>query len=68
MTMKEKNWRILNNKEIYSIVKTHANRDNEVKLITLVWACAENGRKRIPKKVLYMNLEATRLRGRPRNR
>jgi hypothetical protein len=23
---------------------------------------------RIPKKVLYMNLEATRLRGRPRNR
>jgi hypothetical protein len=24
--------------------------------------------KRIPKKVLYMNLEATRLRGRPRNR
>ena len=24
--------------------------------------------KRLPKKVLYMNLEATRLRGRPRNR
>jgi hypothetical protein len=31
----------------------------------LVWACAEN---RIPKRVLYMNLEKTRLRGRPRNR
>ena len=34
----------------------------------LVWACTENGRKRIPKRVLYMNLETTRLRGRPRNR
>jgi len=34
----------------------------------LVWACAENGRKRIPKQVLYMILETTRLRGRPRNR
>jgi len=35
----------------------------------LVWAhvlrIEEN---RIPKKVLYVNLEATRLRGRPRNR
>jgi hypothetical protein len=36
---------------------------------TLVWARAENGRKQnSPKKVLYMNLAATRLRGRPRNR
>jgi len=26
------------------------------------------GANRIPKNVLYMNLEATRLRGRPRNR
>jgi hypothetical protein len=26
------------------------------------------GDNRIPKKVLYMNLETTRLRGRPRNR
>jgi len=34
----------------------------------LVWACTENGRKRIPKRVLYMNLGTTRLRGRPRNR
>ena len=33
----------------------------------LVWACTENGRNRIPKKVLYMNLGTTRLRGRPRN-
>ena len=34
----------------------------------LVWACTENGRKRIPKRVLYMNLGKTRLRGRPRNK
>ena len=37
----------------------------------MVWACTENGRKkenRIPKRVLYMNLVTTRLRGRPRNR
>jgi len=34
----------------------------------LVWACTENGENRIPKKVLYMKLKATRLRGRPRNR
>ena len=36
--------------------------------ITLVWACTENGRKENSQKVLYMNLETTRLRGRPRNR
>ena len=34
----KENWRILTNKEVY-------NRDNEVKYITLVWACTENGRK-----------------------
>jgi hypothetical protein len=34
----------------------------------LVWACTENGKNRIPKKILYMNLEATRLTRRPRNR
>ena len=35
----------------------------------MVWACTENGRKQnSPKKVLYMNLGTTRLRGRPRNR
>jgi hypothetical protein len=33
----------------------------------LVWACTENGRKKIPKRVLYLNLETTRLTGRPRN-
>jgi hypothetical protein len=34
----------------------------------LVWACTGNGKNRIPKKVLYMNSETRRLRGRPRNK
>jgi hypothetical protein len=34
----------------------------------LGWACTENGRKYYSQKILYMNLEATRLRSRPRNR
>jgi hypothetical protein len=35
----------------------------------LVWACTESGRKvNSPKEVLFMNLETTRLRGRPRNK
>jgi hypothetical protein len=33
----------------------------------LVWASIEKEENRIPKRVLYMNLETTRLRGRPRN-
>jgi hypothetical protein len=42
----KENWRILTNKEIYVLVKkTHYNRDNKVKYITLVSACTENGRK-----------------------
>jgi hypothetical protein len=43
---KKENWRMLNNNEIYVMVKkTHYNRDNKVKWIMLVWACTENGRK-----------------------
>jgi len=34
----------------------------------LVLACTEDGRNRIPKRVLYMNLGTNSLRGRPRNR
>jgi hypothetical protein len=34
----------------------------------LVWACTEKEENRIPKRVLYMNLGTTRLRGRPGNR
>jgi hypothetical protein len=42
----KENWRILTNKKIYAMVKkTHQNRDDNVKYVTLVWACTENGRK-----------------------
>jgi len=34
----------------------------------LVLVCSENGRKWNSQKVLYINLEAIRLRGRPRKR
>ena len=34
----------------------------------MVLACTEDGRNRIPKRVLYMNLGTNSLRGRPRNR
>ena len=34
----------------------------------MVWACTENGRKQDSQKSIKMNLEVTRLRGRPRNR
>ena len=59
---KKENQKILTNKEIYaSVTKTFYNRDNTVKQITLVLACTEDGRNRIPKRVLYMNLGTTRL-------
>jgi hypothetical protein len=65
----EDDWRTLTTQEIYAMLKeTHYNKDNNVKHITLVWACSENGRKWKSEKELYMNLEATKLRGRPRNR
>ena len=42
----KENWRILTNKDIYAMVKkSHYNRDNKVKKVTLVLACTENGRK-----------------------
>jgi hypothetical protein len=49
-------------------LKTHYNRNSNVKYITLVWACTENGRTQNPQKVLYVNFGTMRLRGRPRNR
>ena len=61
--MKKEKWRILTNKEIYAMVKKHTIR--ETIRLNRLQRMEEN---RIPKKVLYMNLEATRLRGRPRNR
>jgi hypothetical protein len=68
MTMK-KNGRILTNKEIYAIVKkptkTEAIRLHRLHCTGHVQRMEEN---RISKRVLYMNLKITRLRGRPRNR
>jgi hypothetical protein len=64
----KENWRILTNKEIYAVVKnptiTEAVRLNRLCWFGHVQRMEEN---RIPKKVLYMNLE-TSLRGRPRNK
>jgi hypothetical protein len=60
---------VLTNKEIYAMVKkptiTEKIRLNKLCLFGHAQGIEEN---RIPKKVLYMNLEATRLRSRPRNR
>jgi hypothetical protein len=65
----KENWRILTNKEIYKSVKkptiTETIRLHRLRCFGHVQRMEEN---RIPKRVLYMNLETTRLRGRPRNR
>jgi len=65
----KENWRILTNTEIYAIVKNRTITET-VRLNRLCWfghvqRMEEN---RIPKRVLYMNLGTTGLRGRPRNR
>ena len=62
----KENWRILTNKEIYAMVKNPTITET-IRLNRLCWfghvqRMEEN---RIPKKVLYMNLEATRLGDRP---
>ena len=70
MTMKIKLEKyVLTNKEIYAVVKKPTIIET-IKLNKLSWfghvqRVEENG---IPKKLLYMNLETKRLRGRPRNR
>jgi len=65
----KENWRILTNKEIYASVKNptiiETIRLNRLRWFGHVQRMEENG---IPKRVLYMNLGTTRLRGRPRNR
>ena len=50
------------------VLKTYYNKDN--RLNKLRWFGHEQRieENRIPKRVLYMNLVTTRLRGRPRNR
>jgi len=65
----KENWRILTNKKIYAVVKKSTITET-IRLNRLCWfghvqSMEEN---RIPRKVLYMNLETKRLRGRPRNR
>jgi hypothetical protein len=65
----KENWRILTNKEIYAIVKKPSITET-IRLHRLCWfghvqRMEEN---RIPKRVLYMNLESTRPRGGPRNK
>jgi hypothetical protein len=64
----KENWRILTNNEIYAILKkttiTEAIRLHRLCWFGHVQRMEEN---RIPKRVLYMNLE-TRPRGTPRNR
>jgi hypothetical protein len=65
----KENWRILTNKEIYASVKkptiTETIRLNRLRWFGHVQRMEEN---RIAKRVLYINLGTTRLRGRPRNR
>jgi hypothetical protein len=64
----KKNCRILTNEEINAMVKkptiTETIRLNRLQWFGHVQRMEEN---RIPRKVLYMNLETGRLRGRPRN-
>jgi hypothetical protein len=63
------NWRILTNKEIYAILKKPTTTEtitvHRLRWFGHVQRIEEN---RISKTVLYMNLETTRPRGRPRNR
>jgi len=65
----KENWRTLTNKEIYASIKKPTTietiRLNRLRWFRHVQRMEEN---RIPKRVLYMNLGATILRGRPRNR
>ena len=65
----KENWRILTNEEIYANIKiptiTEKIRLHRLRWFGHVQRMEEN---RIPKRVLYMNLETTRPRGRPRNR
>ena len=64
----KENWRILTNEEIYASVKKPTITET-IRLHRLHWfgQIQRMEENRIPKRVLYMNLE-TRPRGRPRNR
>jgi len=65
----KENWRVLTNREIYASVK----KPTIIKTVRLNRLCwfghvQRVEGNRIPKRVLYMNLGTTRLRGRPRNK
>ena len=61
----KENWRILTNKEIYASVKNSTVIET-IRLNRLCWFghVQRMEGNRIPKRVLYMNLGTTRLRGR----
>jgi hypothetical protein len=65
----KENCRILTNKEMYAVLKKAAITET-VRLHSLHWFghVQRMELNRIPKRVLYMNLETTRPRGRLRNR
>jgi hypothetical protein len=67
----KENWRILTDKEIYAIVKKPTVTET-IRLHRLCWFVHTRIQRmeenRIPRRVLYTNLESTRPRGRPRNR
>ena len=65
----KENWGILTNKEIYERVK-NPTIIATIRLNRSCWfGCVQRVEEnRIPKRVLYMKLGTTRLRGRPRNR
>jgi len=65
----KENWRILTNKEIYARVKKPTIIET-ISLKGLRWFghIQRVEGNRIPRRVLYMNLGTTRLRGRPTNR
>ena len=66
---KKENWRILTNEGIYARVKKPTIIET-VRLNRLPWFgyVQRVEGNRIPKRVLYMNLGITRIRGRPRNK
>jgi hypothetical protein len=65
----KENWRILTDKEIYAIVKKPTTTET-IRLHRWCWFgdVQRMEGNRIPKRVLYMNLETARLTGRQRNR
>jgi hypothetical protein len=65
----KENWRILTNKKFFAIL-TKPTITEIIRLHRLQWFgyVQRTEENRIPKRVLYMNLEITRPRGRPRNR